>query len=121
MRYSKALLPVALSLLLLGAGCSLTQTVNVSTRTANTNTVANTNASTSVRYPGQDGKNALELLQSNHTVDVSAQGFVNAIDDRQPADRQFWAYYVNGKQADVGAKEYQTKNGDQIEWKLESY
>lgn len=121
MRSTKALLPVALSLLLLGAGCSLTQTVNVSSSTATTNTAVNANVSSSVRYPGQDGKNALELLQSGHTVDVSAQGFVNAIDGRRPGDRQFWAYYVNEKLGDVGAKEYQTKNGDQIEWKLESY
>lgn len=118
MKRSSFLLTVALGLALTGASCSLTTKV-----LTNTNTVSNLNTavSTSITYSGQDGKNALELLQSTHQVDVSAQGFVNAIDGRKPGDHQFWAYYVNGKQADVGAKEYQAKTGETIEWKLESY
>lgn len=137
MKYSKILLPakhqvlrsgawfVVLSFLLIGAGCSLTTTVNLNTngRVGNTNVTANqnVNATSSVTYRGQDGKNALELLQADHQVDVSTQGFVNAIDSQKPGDRQFWAFYVNGQQAQVGAKEYQSKNNDSIEWKLEAY
>ena len=121
----KLLLPVLLSFLVLGAGCSWIQSVNVNTNTStsNTNTVANqnTNTAASITYAGQDGKNALELLQSGHTVDVSDQGFVNAIDGVKPGDRQFWAFYVNGEQAQVGAKDYNTKGNDQIEWKLEAF
>jgi hypothetical protein len=110
------LISAGLGLALLGASCSWTTTVN-----QNVNTTVNTNTASSVSYTGQDSKNALELLESKHSVDVSDQGFVNAIDGVHPGTRQFWALYVNGKQADVGAKELITKSTDTFEWKLESY
>ena len=123
MKLKPALLPVVLSLFVLGAGCSFTQTVQVNSNTANQNTnTANTNTTTkAVTYAGQDGKNALELLQVDHQVDVSDQGFVNSIDGILPSDHQYWAFYVNGKLAEVGAKDYATKSNDSIEWKLESF
>lgn len=123
MKLRRFLLPVVLSLVLLGAGCSLTQTVNVNTTSnQNVNSTSTTNTGArSVSYAGQTGKNALELLQSKHQVDVSSQGFVNAIDGVKPGDHEYWSFYVNGKQADVGAKDYQTKTSDTIAWKLESY
>ena len=122
MKQTKYILPVVLSLFVLGAGCQVTQTVKVNTNVAVQNENTNT-ASTaeSVTYAGQDGKTALELLQANHTVEVSDQGFVNAIDGLKPGSRQYWAFYVDGKLADTGAKDYQTKSTEQIEWKLESF
>ncbi len=119
MKRFSSILIIVLGLTLAGAGCGLTRTVQVPAE--NTNIVGCVAAADSVAYTGQDGKNALELLQSAHQVDVSAQGFVNAIDGAKPGDRQFWAFYVNCKQADVGAKDYVTKKGDSIEWKLESF
>lgn len=124
MKHLSSILFVALGLSLIGAGCGLTTTTQIPTTTnvANVNSAAtNTSATGSITYAGQDGKNALELLQQNHTVDVSAQGFVNAIDGRQAGDHQFWAFYVNGQQAAVGAKDYQSKNNDTIDWKLETF
>lgn len=127
MKIKHILLPAALSFLLLGAGCSMYKTVvinttaNVNQQNANTTVNANSNAGLSFSYQGQDGKNALELLQTVGPVDVSDAGFVNAINGIKPGDRQFWAFYVNGQQAQVGAKEYQTKSTDTIEWKLEAY
>ena len=126
MKLRKILLPVAFSVLLIGAGCSLFQTVNVNTSTnvsaANTNVAANTNtAVAAITYQGQDGKNALELLQAGHTVDASDKGFVNAIDGVVPGDHQYWALYVNGTLASVGAKDLQTKSTDSVVWKLDSY
>ncbi|MBI2984832.1 MAG: DUF4430 domain-containing protein [Candidatus Kerfeldbacteria bacterium] len=123
---TKKIIPsVVLSIFLLGAGCSFTQTVKVSTNSQGDSNVnaanAKANQAQGVRYAGEDGKNALELLQAEHQVDVSDQGFVNAIDSRPPGDREYWAFYVNGKLADVGAKEYQTKSRDTIEWKLEKF
>lgn len=119
----KIFIPV-LALALFGASC-WTQSVNVNSTTlnenSNTNTVACAATAGNPSYAGQDGKNALELLQADHQVDVSAEGFVNAIDAKKPADRQFWALYVNCKQAEVGAKDYQTKTSDLVEWKLESF
>ena len=113
MKRFSSLLLIALGLVVTGAGCGLTHTVQIP--------VNNTVAARAVTYPGQEGKNALELLQQNHSVDVSAQGFVNAIDGRKPGDHEFWAFYVNDKQAEVGAKDYTTKAGDAVEWKLESF
>lgn len=122
----KLLIPV-LALALFGASC-WTQSVNVNSSATtnensngNTNTVACLPSAGSVSYTGKDGKNALELLQIDHQVDVSAEGFVNAIDGQKPGDHQFWAFYVNCKQAEVGAKDYQSKGQDLIEWKLESF
>ncbi len=100
---------------LFGASCS-------SSSTTNTNTVSTvTNTSSAVSYAGQDGKTALELLAQTHTIDATTEGFINAIDGQKPEGRQFWAFYVNGAQASVGAKDYTTKTGDQIEWRLEAY
>ena len=122
MPQKKFLLAAALSVILTGAGCSLTHTVNVNSSTGTlSNASANSSVAATVSYSGQTGKNALELLESGHQVDVSAQGFVNAIDGLKPGDHQYWSFYVNSKQADVGAKDYQTKSSDKIEWKLESF
>lgn len=114
------IIALIIGLAVMGGRCSLTTTVKqpVTNTTVNTTNVA---VASAISYPGQEGKNALELLESTHRVDVSAQGFVNAIDGVNPGDHEFWAFYVNGKQAEVGAKEYQTKNGETIEWKLEKF
>jgi hypothetical protein len=112
------ILSIALSVVLMGAGCSLTQTVNINDQADKNINVA---AEPAIAYTGQDGKNALELLQSKYQVDVSTEGFVNAINGQRAGDHQFWAFYVNGQSATVGAKTYQTKQGDAIEWKLENF
>jgi hypothetical protein len=76
-----------------------------------------------IQYPGQDGKNALELLKSSHRVETqnfSGVGeFVKSIDGVEPDSSHFWALYVNGQQSQVGADSYITKSSDNIEWKLE--
>ena|SRR3989338_7588983 len=76
-----------------------------------------------IRYQGVEGKNALELLKSNYTVqtkEFSGLGeFVVSINGIEPDSQHFWSFYVNGQQSQVGADQYMTKNGDKIEWKLE--
>ncbi len=74
----------------------------------------------------KSGTTALDLLKS--TIEVSAKGdgenaFVTAINGREAKQsaKEFWAFYVNGKQAEVGAGSYVLKNGDVIEWKIETY
>jgi len=123
MKRFSSILILALGLTLAGAGCGLTTTVKTTTNSViqNTNTVVCAAPVGSISYAGQDSKNALELLQAKHQVDVSAQGFVNAIDAKKPGDHQFWAFYVNCKQAEVGAKDYQTKTSDLVYWRLESF
>lgn len=86
--------------------------------TANVNGVTTT---PSITYAGSTGKNALELLQASHTVDATAAGFVNAINGITPSDHQFWLLCVNGKGAEVGAKDLNTNASDRIEWKLGTF
>lgn len=76
-----------------------------------------------IGYAGVEGKNALELLQASHQVEVKHYDFgdqVIAIDGVAPDSTHFWAFYVNDKLADVGAGGYQTKDGDRITWKLDA-
>lgn len=38
---------------------------------------------------------------------------------KENSGKNFWAMYVNGQQAKVGASDYKLKQGDKIVWKLE--
>ncbi|MFZ2206814.1 MAG: DUF4430 domain-containing protein [Microgenomates group bacterium] len=72
------------------------------------------------------GSTALQALYKTHKIQskgLGANSFIIAIDGRMASEekREFWAYYVNGKQADVGAGAYVIKNNDTIEWKIETY
>lgn len=81
---------------------------------------------TEFSYDGEDGRTALELLQE-HDPDASVQGegenaFVTAIRGREAdQDSEFWALYVDGEQAQVGAGTLETKDGQTITWKLEEF
>jgi hypothetical protein len=80
-------------------------------------------AANGVSYAGMDGRNALDLLKVFHKVDTKDTSFgpmIVGIDGVTPDSTHYWAFYVNGKLADVGANSYITKNSDTIEWKLES-
>lgn len=69
---------------------------------------------------------ALQLLTLTHKIVTKGEKentFVTSIDGRIASGdkREFWAFYVNGKQAAVGAGSYFMKNNDTIEWKIETY
>ncbi len=72
------------------------------------------------------GNTALELTQERMAVDVRSEGksaYVTGINGRK-ADgkkKEYWAFYINGKPATVGAGSYILKQGDKIEWKIEKY
>ncbi|MFD6167136.1 DUF4430 domain-containing protein [Oerskovia sp. NPDC060287] len=78
-------------------------------------------------YEGVAGKTALELLvAADPTAVVQGEGenaFVTGIDGREAQDsaKEFWALYVNGEMAQVGAGSLVTETGDEITWKLETY
>ena len=78
---------------------------------------------TTITYPGVEGKNALELLKASHVVKTQefagAGEFVSEINGVAPDANHFWSFYVNGEQSQVGASQYITKSTDTIEWKLE--
>lgn len=74
-----------------------------------------------VKYPGQDGKNALQLLQALTDIQVREYSFgtmVVGIHGAVPDSKHFWELYINGRAASVGARQLQTHKGDIIEWKL---
>ena len=70
------------------------------------------------------GQTALEVLDATHqitTQDYGSMGkFVLSIDGVAPDNKHFWAFYVNGKQSNVGASFYKLLANDKIEWKLEA-
>lgn len=76
-----------------------------------------------ISYQGQEGKTALAILKSSYNVETKTFDgigeMVTGINGVAPDSKHFWAFYVNGKQAEVGAGQYQTKSGDKISWKLE--
>lgn len=94
------------------------------TKDRSTNSSATTEQSTTVSYQGEDGKNALELLKANATVetttDPSLGEYVTAINGvKSGTDGKYWIYRINGAPGSVGAGEYQTSASDTIEWKME--
>jgi Tfp pilus assembly major pilin PilA len=73
-----------------------------------------------------EGATALDLLKQTTNLVVQGEGelaFVTQIGSRKADDskKEFWAFYVNGKQAETGAGSYQLQQGDHIEWKIETY
>lgn len=74
-------------------------------------------------YKGEKEKDAFTLLKEKATVEQDTSGLVVSINDQRAdvAKREYWAFYVNGKLASVGPADYQTKDGDRIEWKIDRY
>ena len=75
-----------------------------------------------IRYPGKDGKNAFELLKEQVPVESKQYDFgvfIESINAVKPDDKHFWKLYINGQEAQVGADQLQTKDGDIIEWRIE--
>ncbi len=77
-------------------------------------------------YQIPQGKTALELLEKTSVIITNGKGkdaFVESI-TKVKADslkKEYWAFYVNGQQATVGAGSYYLKPNDNIEWKIEKY
>ncbi len=77
-----------------------------------------------VSYSGETGKTAQELLMKEQSgVKLDASGMVSTIANRtaDANNREYWAFYVNGKMSSVGAAAYITNTTDKIEWKIEEY
>ncbi len=72
------------------------------------------------------GKTALDLTKEKASVKIKGEGvnaYVTEINRQETLNskKEYWAFYVNGKMAEVGAGSYQLKDGDKIEWKIEKY
>jgi len=78
-----------------------------------------------VAYSGVTGESALATLRSLVDVETESSDFGEFVTSiagvAADSSSQFWAFYVNGELASVGAGDYQSATGDLIEWKLESF
>ncbi len=116
---------VAVMVLLGGASAAmLAKSNHQAKQTSKAATAADTKSATKILgYDGTDGQTALALLKDRATVvtkDSSYGPYVDSINGiKGGTDGKYWAFYVNGKRASVGADAYTTKAGDKIEWKFE--
>ncbi len=121
----KKLIIFPLITILLGILIIFTLFSPIATKKSDISTVSPTSiqAAKNVSYSGREGVDALNLLKEKATVEQEASGFVSGINGRKAdtAEKEFWAFYVNGKMAEVGPADYVTKDTDNIEWKIENY
>ncbi len=78
-----------------------------------------------VTYTGVAGEDALTTLRGLAEVvteDSDFGAFVTTINGIEAdSNSEFWAFYVDGKQASVGADSFEAEGGEEIEWRLESF
>jgi len=72
------------------------------------------------------GTTALDLLKQTTKIETKGEGvnaYVVTINGRPASNvaKEFWAFYVNGKPATVGAGSYVLKFNDKILWKIEKF
>lgn len=72
------------------------------------------------------GSTALDLLKQTTTIETkgeSVNAYVVTINGRTASntDKEYWAFYVNGKPASVGAGSYKLMPNDRILWKIEKF
>lgn len=76
-----------------------------------------------IRFSGQDGFAALELLKAAavgvETEQSSFGEFVISIEGLGQTDELFWIFYVNGVAVGESADSYSTKDSDIVEWRYE--
>jgi Domain of unknown function (DUF4430) len=126
-RSASSLAALVLSASLL-AGCSSgSEPSSQPTAEASPSADASTTAAApSLEYPGENGRTALELLlEADPSAVVEGEGemaFVTSIQDRAAdPESEFWALYVDGEQAQVGAGSLETEDGQTLTWKLETF
>ena len=74
-------------------------------------------------YKGESGRDALTLLKQKATAELDKSGLVISINGRKADNdkHEYWAFYINGKSASIGPADYQTKDTDTIQWKMDKY
>ena len=77
-----------------------------------------------IHYPGEEGKDAFELLKKAVSGKVEAKQYdfgvmVESINGGKPDKDHFWKLYINGKESQVGADKLVTHKGDVVEWVVE--
>jgi hypothetical protein len=118
---SKLILVVAVVIIIVAGGLGVG--IYLHDHNGNVKTVTNAqNQVTQISYSGQTGVNAYTLLKKYATVQAKHYSFgyfVTSIDGVAGNGPKYWTFYVNNKEASVGASSYTTKNSDTITWKLQ--
>lgn len=122
--------PAAALVAALLAGCSSgTEPAADPTTTATSPATADpgveTPGATELSYPGEEGRTAVELLlEADPSATVEDEGenaFVTGIGGVEAGESEFWALYVDGEPAQVGAGSLVTEDGQEITWRLEAF
>ncbi|OGK18486.1 hypothetical protein A2799_00695 [Candidatus Roizmanbacteria bacterium RIFCSPHIGHO2_01_FULL_39_24] len=80
-----------------------------------------------VKYTVSKGESALDLLKNSEPdvkmKDEGKNAFITSIrgSTADEAKKEYWALYINGEPAEVGAGSYILLPGDQIEWKIKTF
>jgi len=77
---------------------------------------------TQISYHGHNGTDALTLLKQHANVATKRYSFgdlVTSINGSAGNGPKYWTFYINGKQADIGAGSYKTKDSDVLMWRLQ--
>lgn len=76
-----------------------------------------------ISYKGENGIDALTLLKKHALVHLDASGMVDSINGKKAENtkHQYWAFYINGKLAQVGPAQYATHTTDMLMWKIATY
>ena len=77
---------------------------------------------TEISYKGETGKDALSLLKTHAQVQTKHYSFgdlVISVNGSAGNGPKYWTFYINGKEASVGAGAYITKSSDTLVWKLQ--
>ncbi|MBM3209551.1 DUF4430 domain-containing protein [Candidatus Shapirobacteria bacterium] len=74
-------------------------------------------------YKGSTGADALTLLKQQAKVEQDSSGLVTSINGQRAdaRNREYWAFYINGKLAEVGPAFFKTADSDIIGWRMERY
>ncbi len=72
------------------------------------------------------GKTALDLTKEAALIKMKGEGvnaYITEINGiiAQDSKKEYWAFFVNGKMAQVGAGSYKLKDRDKIEWQVKKY
>lgn len=84
-----------------------------------------TNYASAISYDCEKDKTAYTLLNETHEINAKDTSFgkqVLGIDGKNADEtKEYWAFYVDGKLAPVGADAYNCAGTEKVEWKLESF
>ncbi|MYL55094.1 DUF4430 domain-containing protein [Pontibacillus yanchengensis] len=70
------------------------------------------------------GQTVFEIMDENFKLETDKSGgFITAVEGvkAKEEDKMAWFYSVNGKEAEVGAKEYELQPGDTISFDMHSW